>query len=104
VNAAAEFLLKRVPDWRDQLEVLRDGNARILRPNPTLFILLKIGRLSESDLDDCLALVEHAARHALPIDAHRVLAAVASLAPTTDTALRSRRELLATALSSPPTG
>jgi len=53
VNSAADFFLRRVPGWREGTAVLRAGlRARILRPSPTVFLLLKASRMSEDDLAD----------------------------------------------------
>ncbi len=93
VNSAADFFVRRVPGWRDELELLHRGpGARILRPSPTLFLLLKLSRLSEADLGDCLALL---ARFA--VDAPRVRAALDALPPG-NADLAARRAELRSAL------
>src|SRR5205085_12680271 len=59
VNSAADFFVHRISDWREQLEIFRVGRTgRIFRPTPTLFLLLKMRRLSTRDLDDCLRLLD----------------------------------------------
>lgn len=101
VNSAAGYFLHRIENWRDELEPLRSGGAIIHRPTPTLFLLLKIGRLSETDLSDCMALLEHVAAHGGSLDAPRVRAALAALAPscpTADHGLAARRQFLDDAL------
>src|SRR5262249_33436770 len=51
VNSAADFFVYRIPGWRKEIQLLQSGTrGRIHRPTPTLFLLLKIGRLSEQDL------------------------------------------------------
>jgi hypothetical protein len=56
VNSAVDFFVQRIHGWRDEIEIFREqGQIRIFRPSPTLFLLLKVGRLSEQDLEDCLA-------------------------------------------------
>lgn len=88
VNTTADWFVRRIPDWREQLEVLRRGSrAVIYRPNATLFLLLKCARLSESDLEDCLGLLGTGPS----IDAARVLAAIDGLPATGDVALAARR-------------
>ena len=113
VNSAADFFVHRIPGWRDEIRLLRSGaNARIHRPTPTLFLLLKIGRLSEQDLGDCMLLRKYEARciaegnHEDALDTRRVLDAVAALAPTVDEALATRRDTLRAALeaSAPKSG
>ena len=61
VNQAGAYFLKKIPDFEDHLILLLEGSsARIFRPDPTLFIRMKAHRLSESDLEDCLAILRFA--------------------------------------------
>jgi hypothetical protein len=88
VNSAADFFVRRVHDWRDHLVDLHRGvNATIYRPDATLFLLLKINRLSEVDLGDCLALIDHGDA----IDRERVMAAIDALPASEDAAAVQRR-------------
>lgn len=95
INSAADFFVQRIPGWREQVEVLRAGaRGRILRPTHTLFLLLKIGRLSERDLADCLAAVAHQGSGG-PLDRARVKAALAALPPADAAGAERRVRLLA---------
>lgn len=98
VNSAADYFIRRDPAWNREVVLLREGSARIYRPTATMFLLFKLGRLGEQDLDDCLALLAWGDAHGEPVDRGRVAAALAALAGTTDTALAERREQLAAAL------
>jgi hypothetical protein len=99
VNSAADFYVRRIPSWRTEIELFRTGSrARIFRPTPTLFLLLKIGRLSEEDLGDCLALLGGAARERLPVEVARVLAALEVPAPGSGLEDLRRRQMLREAL------
>jgi hypothetical protein len=96
VNTTADHFVRRVQDWRGQLEVLHRGSrAVVYRPTATLFLLLKIARLSETDLGDCLALLDFAPGE---IDRSRVVTALENLPATSDTALADRRNHLLAAL------
>ena len=56
INQAGAHFLHRVRGWQDDLVLLHQGRrARLHRPGVTLFVLLKLSRLSESDLADCRA-------------------------------------------------
>ena len=99
INPAAGFYLRRVTGWDQELVLLRQGRAHIYRPNATLFLLLKLGRLGEKDLDDCVALLAWSEANGEPIDRTRVTTALAILAATTDVALAERRQQLADALA-----
>lgn len=97
VNSAAEFFVRRIDGWRDELDLVRSTeHARLFRPSPTLFLLLKIARLSAQDLDDCLALL---AKSETPIDHERVLRALSALGPGEDPEMTSRRQVLEGKLS-----
>lgn len=97
VNSAADWFVRRIPDWREQVEVHVEDRSTVYRPTPTLLALLKIGRLSEADLGDCRVLI---ASHGDRIDRPRVLTALDALPPTGDTALAARRAELRAALTS----
>lgn len=95
VNSAADYFVRRIPGWERELELFRGGSqARIYRPSATLFLLLKIGRLSDQDLADCLALIARARKDGLPLDAGRVLSALDRLAVADAAAALGRREML----------
>ena len=95
VNSAADFFVRRIPDWRQQLVLFHRGSrATIYRPSATLFVLLKLPRLSETDLDDCTALLRHALATGEPIDRARISAALDALGATADGALARRRQAL----------
>ncbi|MBF0443594.1 MAG: hypothetical protein HQK54_16935, partial [Oligoflexales bacterium] len=60
LNQAASYFLQKIPDFRKSLvEVYRGGSAVFYRPDCSLFIKLKIGRMSESDLSDCLEMIRY---------------------------------------------
>ena len=99
VNSAADYFVHRIPDWREQLEPLHRGSrSTIYRPTPTLFLLLKLARLSSQDLADCLALLERVRVQSLRLDAPRVQSALDALGPTEDADLAARRSLLRVSL------
>ena len=55
VNQAGEYFLNKIKNFRKHLVLIHKGkNATIYRPDINLFIKLKINRLTESDLLDCL--------------------------------------------------
>ena len=93
VNSAAGWFLRRIAGWENELEPLRSGHGTTLRPSPTLFLLTKIRRLAESDLADCLALIEAAEANGWALDGARVLEALDAL-PAADGNLKHRRDAL----------
>jgi hypothetical protein len=98
VNSAADFFVRRLPGWEHHIEPFRSApRARLFRPTPTLFLQLKLGRLSEQDLADCLSLIDHARRNGLAVDTERVIAAL-SAQPAADEPLAGRRLRLRAAL------
>lgn len=99
VNSAADFFVRRIDGWRDELVVLAQGSlATIFRPTATLFVLLKIGRLSEIDLSDCVELLAHCRSSGETIDVAKVCHHLDQLAATDDEALRGRRNSLRLAI------
>lgn len=99
VNSAADFFVRRVDGWRDHLvELMRGSTAIIYRPSATLFLLLKLERLSEADLGDCLTMIAHCAKTGEPIDIDRIRARLDGLAGTDDLQLAERRTRLRDAL------
>ena len=71
----------------------------MLRPNPTLFVLLKVRRLSEADLDDCLLLLRRAIERGWAVDAARIRGEIGALAPAPDADAAARRARLLGALA-----
>jgi hypothetical protein len=103
VNSAADFFVRKIDGWRDELvPLVRGPRATIYRPSATLFLLLKIERLTAVDLDDCIALLDHCAATGELVDRERVLTRLASLAPAPDAGRRDRRGLLEESLRSLP--
>ena len=99
MNSAADFFVERVTGWRDETELLLEGRlGRIFRPSPTLFLILKMGRLSEIDLTDCLELLRIVGEQHLQLDRDRALEALDRLPRAEDLDLISRRERLRNAL------
>lgn len=100
VNSAADFFVRRIDGWRDELVVLvRGERATIYRPSATLFLLLKLARLTAIDLDDCLRLLAHCAAEGESVDAARVVLALDALPVTADADLASRRSILRAAVA-----
>ena len=101
VSSTVDYLVRRVDGWRDRIVPLHRGSsATIYRPDATLFLLLKIGRLSEIDLGDCHALIDHCVTHGDSIDVERVRSGLDALPATDDDELRDRRARLAQRLGS----
>jgi hypothetical protein len=95
VNSAADFFVRRIAGWEQEIELFRSGSrGRIYRPTPTLFILLKIGRLSDQDLADCQAAIAKARKDSLALDAGRILVSLEQLPATSEPAVLRRREAL----------
>jgi hypothetical protein len=100
VNSAADFFVRRIAGWQRDVEVFRQGaRGRVFRPTPSLFLLLKAPRLSPTDLDDCLAVLERARLDRLTLDVPRVLATMDALPPAADPAVTERRGALRRAVT-----
>jgi hypothetical protein len=95
VNSAADFFVRRIAGWREHLVVLHRGQrATIYRPDGTLFLLLKLSRLSETDLEDCLTLIAHCEASVEAVDRDRICTALEGQPASDDAALCARRTRL----------
>lgn len=73
VNQAGSYFLRKISDYEDHLVLLHEGKtARIFRPDPTLYVLTKVGRLMESDLQDCLSFLRFARDTGEEVDEERL--------------------------------
>ncbi|MBE7447525.1 MAG: hypothetical protein HS111_01130 [Kofleriaceae bacterium] len=100
VNSAADFFVRRVDGWRDELvPLLRGPRATIHRPSATLFLLLELERLSATDLADCVELLDHTRATGEVVDVTRVRDRLAALPAADDDALVARRAQLAARLA-----
>jgi hypothetical protein len=92
------FDRSRIQALLELVPLHRGPSATIYRPSATLFILLKLHRLSAVDLEDCLALVEHCTNSGEAIDRARIRARIDALPQTDDASLAERRARLREAL------
>ncbi len=59
INQAGSYFLNKIPDFQKHLVVLHRGtHATFYRPDLYLFVQLKIQRMSESDLQDCIEMIK----------------------------------------------
>lgn len=59
INQAGAFFLHRIPNWQENLvPLLKTDKFSLSRPNSFLFLQLKMARLSESDLSDCMNMLK----------------------------------------------
>jgi len=77
VNQAGAYFVRGIDGWRDALVVLHEGPSATMHvPNATLFVLTKMERLTEADLDDCVAMLRRARTRGEPCDRQRLRGAV----------------------------
>jgi hypothetical protein len=77
INQAGGYFLSKIPGYRKSLVLLHTGpQARIYRPDALLYVLLKLPRLSESDLGDCLRFLDYTRAQGEPLARDRLLARV----------------------------
>jgi hypothetical protein len=69
INQAAAYFLLKIKDYQSHLLLLHGGKkARLFRPDTYLFIQLKIGRLNETDLSDCIVYLKTVRNEGDPVD------------------------------------
>ena len=97
LNSAADFFVRRISGWDSGTALLIEGDgARFHLPSPTVFLLTKLARLSEADLHDCFALLEHIRTADLTVEVERVRGAILELPdPESAGQAQRRRRLLA---------
>ena len=79
INMAAEYFFRKVGHKKEDLIPLVKGpRCVIYRPSVTLYLLLKIARLTESDLLDCESMILYAKKNHEVIDRSRLTAAIKS--------------------------
>lgn len=55
INQAGGFFLQKIAGWKEKTILIKKGKkGRVFRPSLELFFELKLSRLSESDLQDCI--------------------------------------------------
>ena len=60
VNQAGAYFFSKVENANDHLVILKKGSkCTIYRPDVWLYIALKLGRFTETDLEDCLVMTKH---------------------------------------------
>ncbi len=59
INQAGALFLEKIKGFEKKLEILLESKeCKIYRPNLSLFLELKLERLSESDKEDCLEMIK----------------------------------------------
>ncbi len=80
INQAGAFFLRKIEDWGEHLITVRKGqSATILRPDITLFVLLKLNRFTETDLRDCLEVLNLVGKRGNEVERDRLIVAVNAL-------------------------
>ncbi len=58
INPAADYFLKQIPNWKNSLVVLQKGpKGNLYRPSLELYIRLKLGRGTHTDIKDCVSFI-----------------------------------------------
>jgi len=77
INQTNAFYLQQIDNWQNHLVELYEGSSgAFYRPDVTLFILLAIKRLNESDLEACMQFVDYARKNKEKFAASKVKAAI----------------------------
>ncbi|MFN7905072.1 MAG: DUF6036 family nucleotidyltransferase [Pseudobdellovibrionaceae bacterium] len=74
INQAGSFFLRKIKNWESNLVLLKGTKStKIFRPNATLFFQLKIARLTQNDLQDCLEMLKNLKKIKEPMDAELII-------------------------------
>jgi hypothetical protein len=97
INQAGAFFLHKIHDWENKLILVhKEKKASIYRPNLELYWRLKIARLSESDLEDCLRYLDYTVLHGEPFDPQSLMRICGD--PVKSSELSTRRAKLIAAI------
>jgi hypothetical protein len=73
INQAGALYLKKISGWKNNLvEIKSSSDCTIYRPNATLYVLLKLNRLSQADAEDIVAMLSFAKVKKEVIDIERL--------------------------------
>ncbi|MGZ3795699.1 MAG: DUF6036 family nucleotidyltransferase, partial [Pseudobdellovibrionaceae bacterium] len=76
INQAGGFFLQKVSGWQQKVKLIRKGTkSSVYRPNLELYFILKLARLSASDMEDCLEYYKWSKKHE-EIDTHQIASLV----------------------------
>ena len=79
INQTGAYFLRKISGWDKMLIEIRKGPKTVFyRPNVTLFLLLKIARLSETDLEDCFAFIDFARKNGETLNVKQIDRAIES--------------------------
>ncbi len=80
INTAGAFFVGKLKLTETDCALLAEGKGvRLFRPGPTAYLSLKLGRLSENDLVDCMRWIDRCRRENETIDLKEVRKAMAAL-------------------------
>ena len=95
INQAGAHYLKKIKGYDNALILLRDTpTTKIYRPNLYLYTKLKLGRLSEGDLKDCIEYSKYCMTHKEPLPTRQIFDAIEEEARLT--ASKEKKKNLAT--------
>ncbi len=79
INQAGAYFLQKISNFSAHLLLIHRGKtAKIFRPDLYLFIALKIDRLSESDLSDCLEYIKYSKQASEEMFKEKIIKMIAS--------------------------
>jgi len=74
INSAGAYFLSKIEDHQSHwVELIRGPHCVIYRPDAFLYLKLKMGRMSSSDLSDCEAFLDLTHRLKEPVDSQSAL-------------------------------
>jgi len=73
INPAADYFLKQIPNWKNSLVILQNGaKGNLYRPSLELYIALKLGRGTATDIKDCVSFLNWHVKNNIDFDREKI--------------------------------
>lgn len=73
INPAADYFLKKIPNWKNSIVILKNGTkGNLYRPSLELYIALKLGRSTDTDIKDCISFLKWHVENKIDFDREKI--------------------------------
>ncbi len=77
INPAADYFLKKIPNWKNSLVLLKNGEkGNLFRPSLGLYLQLKLNRGTPTDIQDCISFINWHFKKSISFDLDKIKSVV----------------------------